>query len=59
MLDSKLRDDPLQVGEPYRIKGVVEERVAVQMFLAIDFAVDKDKRLVLVRFCSSLSLHDV
>jgi hypothetical protein len=55
-LDERLTE-PLAVGEVYRTKGAVEERLAVQEFLAIDFAVDRERKLVLVRHCRALSGH--
>jgi len=55
VLDNKLRNDALVVGEPYRTRGVIEDRLAVEVFLAIDFVVDKAKRVVLVRKCRALS----
>jgi hypothetical protein len=54
-LHRKLRRNPLEVGEPYRIKGVIEERLAVKECLAIDFAIDKANQLVLVRDCRVMS----
>src|SRR5262249_51698570 len=54
-LDERLRQDPLQVGEVYRVRGAIEEHLAALEFLAIDFAVDKDRRFVLVRDCRALS----
>jgi hypothetical protein len=56
-VDEKLRSDPLVVGEIYRSRGDVEERLGIEAFLAIDFAVDKARKLVLVRVCRSLSGH--
>jgi hypothetical protein len=37
----------------------VEERLAIQVFLAIDFAVDTARKLVLVRACLTLSGHEL
>lgn len=54
-LDERLRREPLTVGEVYRSRGVVEEHLAVYQFLAIDFAVDTARGLVMVRDCHSLS----
>ena len=48
-LDERLHRDPFTLGEVYRSKGAVEEHLAVHEFLAIDFAIDKERRLVLVR----------
>jgi len=57
VIDGKLRDMPDLLGELYRARGGVEEYIAVHEFLAIDFAVDKHRRLVLVRSCCALSGH--
>jgi hypothetical protein len=54
-LDERLSLDPLAFGEVYRARGVVEERLAALEFLAIDFAVDAQRRFVLVRTCRLLS----
>jgi hypothetical protein len=54
-VDERLSLDPLAFGEVYRIRGAVEERLAVLEFLAIDFAVDAQRRFVLVRTCHLLS----
>jgi hypothetical protein len=54
-LDERLRQDPLVVGEVYRVRGEIEEHMAVHEFLAIDFAVDKNRKFVLVRDCRALS----
>ena len=53
--DERLSSDPFAFGEAYRTRGVVEERLAVLEFLAIDFAVDAGRRFVLVRTCRLLS----
>jgi hypothetical protein len=55
LIDHRLRDDPLAVGEVYRSRGHVVEHCAVQDFVGIDFAIDTERRLVLVRQCSFLS----
>ena len=57
-LDERLRQDPLLVGEVYRVRGEIEEHMAIHEFLAIDFAVDKDRKFVLVRDCRALSGFD-
>lgn len=54
-LEMRLRTDPTGLGEVYRSRGVVDEHLAVQDFLAIDFAVDKQRMFVLVRVCNALS----
>lgn len=56
-LDERLRREPLEVGEIYRARGVVQEHLAVYHFIAIDFAVDRQRRFVLVRVCRALSRH--
>lgn len=56
-LDERLRHDPLAVGEVYRSRGPVDLHLAVDDFLAIDFAIDQSRRLVLVRNCVALSGH--
>jgi len=54
-LNDRLSRDPISVGEVYRRRGVVEEHHAVHAFLAIDFAIDKQRQFVLVRSCTALS----
>lgn len=54
-VDERLSLDPLAFGEVYRVRGAVEERLAVLAFLAIDFAVDVQRRFVQVRTCHLLS----
>jgi hypothetical protein len=54
-LDDRLRRAPLTFGEAYRIRGAVEERLAVLEFLAVDFAVDTVRKFVLVRKVHALS----
>jgi hypothetical protein len=56
-LDARLCQDPLAAGEICRSRGVVEEHLAIHEFLAINFAVDKERKLVLVRGCCALSGH--
>ena len=48
-LHTRLCKEPLDVGEIYSLRGAVESHLAVDGHLAIDFAVDKKRRLVLVR----------
>lgn len=57
ILDEKLRSRPLELGEPYRTRFPVEERQAIQDFLAIDYTVDQARGLVAVRACVALSGH--
>ncbi len=52
---NKRLTEPLDFGEVYRVKGAVEERLAVQAYLSINFAVDIKRKLVLVRNCRALS----
>ncbi len=54
-IDSKLRQDPMQVGEVYRVKGAIQEFHAIHKFIAFNFAVDTKRRLVLVRKCYGLA----
>lgn len=56
-LDARLAQDPLSVGEVYRTRKNIAEQLAVHEFLAIDFAVDQSRSLVLVRDCWALSGH--
>jgi hypothetical protein len=54
-VDERLSLDPLGFGEVYRVRGAVEERLAALDFLAVDFAVDVQRRFVGVRTCHLLS----
>jgi hypothetical protein len=54
-IDGRLRQAPLTFGETYRIRGAVEERLAILEFLAVDFGVDTVRKFVLVRKCHALS----
>jgi hypothetical protein len=54
-LDERLRRQPVSLGEVYRTRGTVAEHLAVYEFLAIDFAVDTERKFVLVRDCRVLS----
>src|SRR5215813_8061937 len=56
-LGQRLSHEPLLVGEVYRARSPVAEFLAIQGMLAVDFAVDKQKRLVLVRKCQVMSGH--
>ena len=51
VLDGRLRREPLELGEVYRLRGAVAEHLAVREFVTIDFAVDQVRRFVLVRSC--------
>ena len=53
-MDDRLRRNPVDVGEVYRARGAVEEHLAVYQFLAIDFAVDTNRKFALVRSCNVL-----
>jgi plasmid stabilization system protein ParE len=50
-LQERLRHEPLSLGEIYRSRGSVVEHLAVLSIVAIDFAVDTQRRFVLVRKC--------
>ena len=51
-LDERLRREPSAVGEIYRSRGPIEDYAAVHdSFLAINFAIDTLRKLVLVRRC--------
>jgi hypothetical protein len=54
-IDDRLRRAPLTLGEAYRARGAVEERLAVVEFLAVDFAADAVRKFVLVRKVHALS----
>jgi hypothetical protein len=56
-IDERLRRDPIALGEAYRSRGAVAEHLAVHEFVAIDFAVDGERKFVLVRDCRVLSGH--
>lgn len=56
-IDDRLRREPLALGEVYRSRGTVAEHLAVHEFVAVDFAVDKERKFVLVRDCRALSGH--
>src|SRR4051812_3812648 len=54
-LNERLEQDPLEVGELYRGKDAVKEHVAAYRLLGIDFAIDTEKKIVVVRRCWALS----
>jgi hypothetical protein len=56
-LDDRLSRNPLTLGEIYRSRGGILEHLAVSDFLAIEFAVDRGRKFVLVRGCHALSGH--
>jgi len=58
ILDQRLRDSPLLVGEIYRQTGTIAEHLAVYDLLAIDFAVDVSRNVVFVRYVRALSKLD-
>jgi len=58
-IDERLRREPIAVGEVYRSRGAIEEHLAVVESAAIDFAVDQERRLVLVRAFHVLSGRDL
>jgi hypothetical protein len=53
-LNDRLEQGPLEVGELYRGKQAVKEHVAAHRLLGIDFAVDTEKKIVVVRRCWAL-----
>ncbi len=55
VIDERLRSAPTTFGGVYRSRGAIEEFLAVQEFVAIDFAVDVERKFVLVRDCHILS----
>jgi len=55
VLDQRLRANPLLVGEVYRSKGGVAEHLAVHELVAIDFAIDAKRKIVVVRDARALS----
>ena len=55
-MDERLRTDPVGFGEIYRSANAIEEHLAVVRPLAIDFAVDKARKVVLVRKSHALAL---
>ena len=57
-IDQRLRNDPVLVGEVYRVRGPIREHLAVQDLLAIDFAVDTARKLVAIRRCHVGSRQD-
>jgi hypothetical protein len=58
-IDERLRREPVAFGEVYLSKGAIEAHLAIHKFMAIDFAVDKERKFVLVRRCRLLSGHDL
>lgn len=54
-VDIRLRENPLEFGEIYRSRANVREHLAVQEYLAVDFAIDESHKFVLVRDCRPLS----
>jgi len=57
-LQERLVRDPVSLGEVYRSRGEIEVHLAVRGFLAIDFAIDKERKFVLVRACTALSFGE-
>jgi hypothetical protein len=49
ILDPRLRTEPLLVGEVYRPSGGFAEHLSAHELVAIDFAVDSVRKIVLVR----------
>jgi hypothetical protein len=56
-LDKRMRHDPCDVGEVYRVKGPVAEHLAVHDCLAIDFAVDMKRKVALVRLVNMVGIQ--
>jgi len=54
-IDARLRQDPIHFGEMTRSRGNVEEHLAVLGPVAMNFAVDTNKKFVYVRDCHFLS----
>jgi len=54
-LTSRLRLDPQNVGEISWVRGAIEHYHAADGFVAIQFAVDTKRKLVLVKSCTALS----
>lgn len=54
-IDDVLRREPLAFGEIYRSRGAVEEHLAVRDFVAVNYAVDRVRKFVLVRTFDVLS----
>jgi hypothetical protein len=54
-VNARLSSDPTGLGDIYRSRGPVEEYFAVLGFLALNFAVDTNRKFVLVRSCRVLS----
>jgi hypothetical protein len=50
-----LQHDPQAFGEIYRKRSPIEEFLGAQGFLGVDYAVDVERQLVLVRKCVPLS----
>jgi hypothetical protein len=50
-VNAHLTSNPTGLGDIYRSRGAVEEYLGVIGFLAVDFAVDTKRKLVLVRSC--------
>lgn len=46
---------PLDFGEITWAKGNIIEHLAVHVFLSVNFAIDSERRLVLVKDCHALS----
>ena len=58
VLQDRLENEPLSLGEVYRSRGVIREHLAVLDFVSLDVAVDTQRRLVYVRKCHALSPLD-
>jgi hypothetical protein len=57
-LNALLRRTPLALGTIYRSQGSVDEHRFAKGILGIDFAVDVQRQIVLVRDCELVSADD-
>ena len=55
IINQRLTDQPLDFGEVYRTRGAVHEQLAICDSLSVDFAVDTERQVVLVRHCQAMS----
>jgi hypothetical protein len=53
-LEDQLQHNPRAVGDVYRVVGVIEKRWVVTESLRVDFAVDMQRHVVMVRSCQAL-----
>jgi len=50
-LNERLEREPIEVGELYRTRGNIEDHSAAYKVVSIDFGVDKERKVVCVRWC--------